>query len=36
MAVDWHIKSVIEGKVGADVVLTIPSDKPIFSIELSH
>ncbi len=35
-AVDWHLKTVSEGKVGADGVLTIPADKPIFSIELSR
>ncbi len=35
-AVDWHFKTVIEGTVGADGVLTIPADKPIFSIELSR
>ncbi len=35
-AVDWHFKTVLEGKVGADGVLTIPANKPIFSIELSR
>jgi hypothetical protein len=33
---DWHMKAVGTGKVGPDGVIEIPSDKPIFCIELSR
>ena len=35
-AVDWHFKPVLSGTIGADGVLTIPADKPIFSLELTR
>lgn len=35
-AVDWHFRIVSEGTVGADGMLTISADQPIFSIELTR
>ncbi len=35
-AVDWHFRTVSEGKVAKDGILTIPADKKIFSIQLSR
>jgi hypothetical protein len=33
---DWHMQPVGNGQVGADGVLTVPNDKPIFCVELSR
>ncbi|MDA3960527.1 MAG: hypothetical protein PF961_07035 [Planctomycetota bacterium] len=35
-AQDWHFRPVAKGTVGADGVLVIPADMPIFAIELSR
>lgn|GEM_PF-5989216 len=33
---DWHMRTIGQGTVGADGVLKVPNDKPVYCVQLTR